>query len=54
MEKKHGVKKEMDQNMNQFYLKKRNLQEMTLVTSKNHKNETLKNLIQKINFRKVN
>ena len=29
------------------------LQEMTLVTSKNHRNETLKNLIEKINFRKV-
>ncbi len=29
------------------------LQEMTLVTSKNHGNENLKNLIQKINFRKV-
>jgi len=30
-----------------------NLQEMTLVTSKNHGNEILRNLIQKINFRKV-
>ena len=29
------------------------LQEMTLVTSKNHGNEILNNLIQKINFRKV-
>ena len=29
------------------------LQEMTLVTSKNHRNETLKKLIEKINFRKV-
>ena len=34
-------------------LNNKNLQEMTLVTSKNHGNETLKNLIQKINFRKV-
>ena len=34
-------------------LKNRNLQEMTLVTSKNHGNEILKKLIQKINFRKV-
>ena len=32
---------------------KKNLQEMTLVTSKNHGNAVLKNLIQKINFRKV-
>jgi len=32
---------------------KKNLQEMTLVTSKNHGNETLRKLIQKINFRKV-
>ena len=31
----------------------KNLQEMTLVTSKNHGNEVLRNLIQKINFRKV-
>ena len=34
-------------------LKNKNLQEMTLVTSKNHGNETLKKLIQKIDFRKV-
>jgi len=34
-------------------LKNRNLHEMTLVTSKNHRNEILKNLIQKINFCKV-
>ena len=31
----------------------RSLQEMTLVTSKNHNNQTLRNLIQKINFNKV-
>jgi len=31
----------------------KNLQEMTLVTSKNHGNQILRNLIQKINFRKV-
>ncbi len=31
----------------------KSLQEMTLVTSKNHGNETLRNLIQKINFSKV-
>tara|TARA_A100001388_G_scaffold132003_1_gene97733 strand:- start:182 stop:1114 length:933 start_codon:yes stop_codon:yes gene_type:complete len=31
----------------------KNLKEMTLVTSKNHGNETLQKLIQKINFRKV-
>ncbi len=34
-------------------LSNNNLQEMTLVTSKNHRNEILRNLIQKINFRKV-
>ena len=34
-------------------LKNRNLHEMTLVTSKNHGNEILRNLIQKINFCKV-
>jgi len=33
--------------------KNRNLQEMTLVISKNHGNEILKNLIQEINFFKV-
>ena len=31
----------------------KNLNEMVLVTSKNHGNETLKNLIQKINFKEV-
>ena len=31
----------------------KNLQDMTLVTSKNHGNDVLKNLIQKINFRSV-
>ena len=34
-------------------LRNKNLQEMTLVTSKNHGNDVLRNLIQKINFRKV-
>ena len=34
-------------------LNNKNLQAMTLVTSKNHGNEILKNLIKKINFRKV-
>ena len=29
------------------------LKEMVLVTSKNHRNETLKNLIKKINFKNV-
>ena len=32
---------------------RKSLQDMTLVTSKNHNNETLKKLIQKINFNKV-
>jgi len=31
----------------------KNLKEMVLVTSKNHRNETLKNLIQKIHFKEV-
>jgi len=31
----------------------KNLKEMVLITSKNHRNETLKNLIQKINFKEV-
>ncbi len=46
-EKKDGTKYKP----NLFQNKK--LQEMTLVTSKNHGNETLRNLIQKINFCKV-
>ncbi len=33
--------------------KSKSLQNMTLVTSKNHNNQTLENLIQKINFHKV-
>tara|TARA_Y100000739_G_C20585350_1_gene455008 strand:- start:162 stop:1061 length:900 start_codon:yes stop_codon:yes gene_type:complete len=33
--------------------KNKNLQEMTLVTSKNHRNQSLKNLIEKINFKEV-
>ena len=33
---------------------KKKLQEMTLVMSKNHRNETLNNLINKIGFKKVN
>ena len=46
-EKRDGTK------YKQNLLKNKNLQEMTLVTSKNHGNEILRNLIQKINFRKV-
>ena len=46
-EKKDGSKFEPS------LLKNKNLQEMTLVTSKNHGNETLKKLIQKINFSNV-
>ena len=34
-------------------IKRKSLQEMVLVTSKNHNNETLKKLIQKINFNQV-
>ena len=33
--------------------KSKNLKEMVLVTSKNHRNETLRNLIKKINFNEV-
>ena len=47
MVKQHGSKYETN------LLSSKNLHEMTLVTSKNHGNETLKKLIQKINFRKV-
>ena len=46
-EKKDGSKQEP------IFLQNKNLQEMTLVTSKNHGNDVLRNLIQKINFYKV-
>jgi len=46
-EKRDGAKNKPNLSHN------KNLQEMTLVTSKNHGNEILRNLIQKINFRKV-
>ena len=38
---------------NAFSFKNKSLQEMVLVTSKNHRNETLQNLINKIGFKKV-
>ncbi len=34
-------------------IKKRNLRDMTLISSKNHRNEILKSLVEKINFKKV-
>ena len=46
-EKKDGSK------YNPILFHNKNLQEMTLVTSKNHGNEILRNLIKKINFSKV-
>jgi len=46
-EKRDGTKHKPD------LLNNKNLQEMILVTSKNHGNEILRNLIQKINFREV-
>ncbi len=46
-ENREGLKLEFNLSKN------KNLQEMVLVTSKNHNNESLKKLIQKINFNKV-
>ena len=46
-EKRDGSKIELNISRN------KNFKEMILVTSKNHRNQTLKNLIQKINFKKV-
>ena len=46
-EKRDGYVKKPD------LFEKKNLQEMVLVTSKNHSNKTLKNLIEKIQFKKV-
>ena len=36
-----------------FFFKKKALHEMVLVTSKNHRNQTLKDLINKVGFKKV-
>ena len=49
MEKMFGVRKKNGSKKKLNFLKK-NLNEMTIVTSKNHRNETLKNLINKIGF----
>ncbi len=46
-EKRDGYIKKTD------FFEKKNLQDMVLVTSKNHSNKTLKNLIEKIQFKKV-
>ena len=46
-EKRDGYVKKTD------LFEKKNLQEMVLVTSKNHSNKALKNLIEKIQFKKV-
>ena len=47
-EDKNGLQKKVD------IKPKKSLDEMTLVTSKNHKEKTLENIINKIGFRKVN
>ena len=36
-----------------YLLEKKSLQEMVIVTSKNHRNETLKNLIDRIGFKEI-
>ncbi len=46
-ENKYGVSKKTNLS------KKFDLKEMTIVTSKNHRNQTLKNLINKLNFKEV-
>ena len=46
-EDKNGLQKKVD------IKRKKSLDEMTLVTSKNHKEKTLENIINKIGFRKV-
>jgi len=51
--KKTWCEKRDESKYEPILLKNRNLNEMTLVTSKNHGNEILKNLIQEINFCKV-
>jgi len=51
--KKTWCEKRDGSNYEPILLENKILQEMTLVTSKNHGNAILRNLIQKINFRKV-
>ena len=53
MEKKSGGKKKDGSKNKPNLSKNKLLKEMVLVTSKNHRNETLKNLIQKIQFNEV-
>ena len=53
MEKKTWCEKRDGSKYEPILQRNRNLHEMTLVTSKNHGNEILKNLIQKINFCRV-
>ena len=53
MEKKTWCEKRDGSKHKPILLKNKNLQEMTLVTSKNHGNQVLQNLINKINFCKV-
>ncbi len=53
LEIKFGVKKKDGSKINHNLSKNEVLRNMVLVTSKNHKNQTLNNLIQKINFNKT-
>ena len=53
MEKKTWCENRDGSKYEPIFLNNKNLQEMTLVTSKNHGNEILQNLIKKINFNKV-
>ena len=48
-----GVKKEMGTSFRPTLPKNKILTEMVLVTSKNHRNKTLKQLIEKINLKEV-
>ena len=51
--KKIWCERREENNINPTLLKKKNLQEMIIVTSKNHRNETLRNLIDKIGFKEI-
>ena len=50
---KFGVRKEKITLLKNICLKAKKFNEMVLVTSKNHKNDNLNRLIEKINFKKV-
>ena len=50
-EEKVGANQEMELLKNNLLQNKRKIHDMTIVTSKNHRNQTLKKVIEKLNFK---